>query len=319
MSAHLGPLASALVDEQLQPAAREKALAHLVVCHRCTQEVRDIRTARAALSLASEEQPALSNNFMQGLLQMAHEEHAQAQREAIIAHREAFVDHKPVPGGEYCGQMKARKKLTQLAKYGAVFALGGSCVAAFLLGERPNITPRSDQGILAERLSVLRESNSFSPIYGVHGPVASGHGSTVDSHKLNGWLKEHGWTVPEALPTGVTITSVGFLASRPNELEFIMDTPVGEVVIIESHGILDVSSFDSPVIMEHPHGPIYKLRETPTHLVWQSGETMIEVIGQAASEQLMELAHSFKAEQHDSGYTAQLARGFTQLAGVVSE
>lgn len=318
MNTHLGPLVSALVDDQLGQPARDKALAHVAACDRCAEEVRNTRIARSYLSDAAG-MPPLRGSFMDGLISLASEQQVVPSDEEILARRNEFETHQPLPGGQYCGLLAAKTQPKQWLKYGAVFALGGACVAAFLLGARPHVTPQTDHTILAERLSVLRGNASFSPIYEISNRFSDGTSHGVDYTKLVKWLEAHGWTAPQTLPVGATITEVGFLASRPHELEFVVDTPGGEVVIIESHGILDVSRYDSPQVVAEKDGPIYKLSDQPIHLAWQSGDTVIELVSDNGFDELLEFAETFEASQHDSGYTARLARGFTQLAGVVSE
>jgi hypothetical protein len=316
MSAHLGPLVSALVDDQLEPALREKALAHLVCCPRCAQEVQDTRAARALLNKAHE-MPALRDDFMSGLLSLAQD--CDPPRTVPVSHDNPFITREPIPGGAYCGKLSGKQSLRKWATYGSVFALGGACAAAFILGARPLIAPQSDYETLVERLDVLRGSSAFSPLYDVARTQPHRNPQGVDHGNFNTLLYQHGLAPPKEKPEGVTIKEVGFLATRPTELEIVIATPIGEVLVVEHKGVLDGSTVDSASVIDHELGPIYVLGDAPTHLVWQSEEAVIELITDIESEDLMQFAHTFAAEQHDEGLTARFARGFSVLAGVVSE
>jgi anti-sigma factor RsiW len=54
VSGHLGPLAAALVDDQLDPSSREKALRHVAACESCRFEVEQQRTMKARLDRMGE-------------------------------------------------------------------------------------------------------------------------------------------------------------------------------------------------------------------------------------------------------------------------
>lgn len=317
MSAHLGALVSALVDDQLPPAAKERALAHLASCERCAEEVRDTRIAHKIMSNAAGT-PALRSDFIDGLLHMATQETPSGPNVYSSAEN-PFVTHSAVPGGAYCGVLRKRGSAKQWIKYGSVFALGGACAAAFILGSRPTVSPRTDADSIATRLSQLRSSASFNPLYEVTATQADGSKSGVDTTKLSVWLEKHGWAAPSALPSGVTITEVGFQAEKPNELEIVVNTPRGEILIVESRGVLDESTIKDARTLTVDRGTVYVLSETPAHLAWQSGDTVIELHSTQSTDEILQFAGTFKAQNHDSGISARLVRGFTDLAGVVSD
>jgi hypothetical protein len=58
MSAHLGDRVSAIVDGQLDPAATERALAHVACCARCAADLASARSARRLLSGVDDVRPA---------------------------------------------------------------------------------------------------------------------------------------------------------------------------------------------------------------------------------------------------------------------
>lgn len=317
MSAHLGPLVSALVDDQLPPAARDRALAHLAICERCTEEVRDTRVAHKLMSNAAGT-PALRSDFIDGLLTMASAE-VHYERARPDSAENPFVTHSAVPGGAYCGVLSKPHGFKQWLKYGSVFALGGACAVAFLLGARPVISPKTDTDTVAARLALLRNSAAFNPLYEVTATQADGTKSGIDTAKLSTWLEQHGWTAPSALPAGVTITEVGFLSDQPDELEIVVETPVGEILIVESRGVLDESITKTATKLTLERGSAYVLSDNPAHLTWQSGDTVIELHSTHSVDEIMQFAGTFEAQHHDSGISARMARGFTNLAGVVSD
>jgi hypothetical protein len=68
MSGHLGPLAAALVDEQLAGGERERALRHVAQCASCRFEVEQQRAVKARLDELSE--PALPGSLFDKLSSM---------------------------------------------------------------------------------------------------------------------------------------------------------------------------------------------------------------------------------------------------------
>jgi hypothetical protein len=68
VTGHLGPLAAALVDEQLGRADRDRALRHLVSCATCRGEVEQQRAVKARLDTMGE--PALPGSLLERLSAM---------------------------------------------------------------------------------------------------------------------------------------------------------------------------------------------------------------------------------------------------------
>jgi anti-sigma factor RsiW len=56
VNGHLGPLAAALVDEQLEQAERDRALRHIAGCDRCRADVDQQRKIKSRLAAMSETQ-----------------------------------------------------------------------------------------------------------------------------------------------------------------------------------------------------------------------------------------------------------------------
>jgi anti-sigma factor RsiW len=65
VTGHLGPLAAALVDEQLSRADRDRALRHVASCDACRAEVEQQRAVKARLDTMGE--PALPGSLLERL------------------------------------------------------------------------------------------------------------------------------------------------------------------------------------------------------------------------------------------------------------
>lgn len=119
MSAHLGEWVSALVDNQLGLADRERCLAHVAACPQCAREVDEARSARRTLSLGiADVEPA--PDFMSRLLAMS-EPAAPAAGEEVgfdtagggeqrSSDASSLVPHEPLPPRwrALCGDVEPR-------------------------------------------------------------------------------------------------------------------------------------------------------------------------------------------------------------------
>ncbi|WP_435299570.1 hypothetical protein [Timonella sp. A28] len=320
MSAHLGSLVSALVDDQLPLAEREKALAHAACCAQCTAEIQATRAARGFLNTSAYE-PQPRTDFMSHLVGIAAEqgqnsnEHNPVSFDSAEAQR-AFIDRQSVPKCAFSGHLTQRVQWGRWAKYTAVFALGGVCTAAFMMGARPQITPSLDDDFVQAKLEGLDANPSFLPLYEVASHDAS---SPVDSAKLTSWLKDHDWTTPMNLPEDVKVEQVGFSTATPSQLDIVLSTAAGRVLVTETKGALDEGVLSEAHTLTISGDPMYVVSENPTHLIWQSKDTVIELTSHASITETLEVARSFSVDRYDEGLSARFVRGFSDLAGVVSE
>lgn len=319
MSAHLGPLVSALVDEQLGAAARERALAHAAQCDQCAAEIRATRSARGLLSKASGV-PELRTDFMSGLVNMAHAQTDQQSAAHISqSNSNPFIPVAEVPKTQFSGDLKQPTSVRQWLRYTAVFGLGGACAAAFLLGSPSVINPVSNTSVLAQRLGVVENAKLFTPETQVSTANSNGALDSIDTSLLQTWLQHNGWSAPVSLPHGVSVQRVGYVDGRESELEIVVQTPAGMVLVSEAKGKLDSQALAKFETIDDHTEPIYVLSSQPAHLVWQSGDTVIELVSQLSTQELVELCKSFEAEGYDTGISARFIRGFSDIAGAISE
>ena len=109
----------------------------------------------------------------------------------------------------------------------------------------------------------------------------------------------------------------GFISSDPGVLEIVFDTEVGTVVVTETYGQLNVNAVSGLPSIAHFSGPIYVASDAPTHLVWQSGENVMELSSPAAISDIGEMINGFAVTPSDTGMKDRLARGLTQMTGVI--
>lgn|GEM_PF-3118635 len=323
MNGHLGSLISALVDDQLPPHVRERALAHAAACSSCAQEIQATRRAHGLLANPGCD-PVARHDFVSGLMSLA-----QAERSAFAQSSggvpadfatqyadNPFIVRESIPRCAFSGEVRRRLPLGQMGKYAAVFALGGACALAFVLGSRPLVTPAVDDNSLHAKLASITYDPSFSPVIGVASDADPGQ---VDNAKLVKWLHQHSWAAPSALPDSVSVAQVGFSASNPSQLEIVLSTPYGSALITERRGALDAAAISQASVIEHDGGPVYVLGDSPTHLVWQNGEIVMELVSAQSISQLAAVTQTMDVDRYDESLGARLMRGFTDIAGVVRE
>lgn len=165
MTGHLGPLASALVDNQLSLTQREEALGHLASCEQCTQEVAAIRATRTILSAS--DVPTPSGELYSRLMLFAH----QSRTETVwsgTAQPEPFKPQRFVPQpmeiirGGYTP--KSPMKLAGTVnhngrsiwgRYLAAATAVAVCTGLYALGDRPTVTPHLEAASLNTRIAGL--------------------------------------------------------------------------------------------------------------------------------------------------------------------
>lgn len=336
MSAHLGEWVSALVDNQLGPADRERCLAHVAACPACAREVEEARAARRALVLDIDDlRPA--PDFMTRLLTMSEttasvageevgfDEPARGGRGEVGGTRPAgaspLVAHEPLPPRwrALCGDVDHRAGRRGRAVIAAV--LGTTVVAAslFALGDRPVVSPDRQP---TEALSALAAAAQLRSSDGL--VVASSPGTPVsrpgsqDDLEVLEWMAEQGWPRPEPLPDAITVSAVRFSGAHEDVLEVDLDTPFGDVVVREQHGRLDPGKIADLPTLDAGGAPVYVVSEAPLHLVWQSSDTVVDLVAPGSTDDVLQLVSTFPVDEYDSGFQARVGRGWTTLTGVLS-
>lgn len=320
MTKHLGDLGSALVDNQLSVANREKALAHVARCSQCAQEVSAIRAARTLLSKAPGI-PVPRAEFQGSLIALNKEvvdgEFLFGATTPKMANN-PFLDSEIVPKSFLNGDIHSISGLKKhWPKYVAGIAVGALCAGSYALGARPSITPQLTAAATQEHLNRTEVAFDFTPAIGMNHNSHAAPVTGVDQDRLSNWLSAHQFTVPQGLPESVKVVRAGFSSSDPGTLEIIFDTEVGAVILTETYGQLNLSTVTGLPSIEHRSGPIYIASDAPTHLVWQSQENVVELSSSAAIADIGEMIEGFAVTRSDTGITDRLVRGLTQMTGVI--
>lgn len=317
MTPHLGEQASALVDNQLSGAEQERAFMHLAQCASCVEEVTAIRQARALLHRASQV-PSPRLELMDSLIRLE-VSGPPAQFASPIPALDAnpFLVPQSVTASGYRGDISGPQGLARhWPKYVAGLTVSALCASMYVLGGRPTVTPRLTALATQEHLSRTLTTHDFAPVSEVAQRDRSGMINAIDWPKLESWLAAHKYAVPQNLPASVTVERVGFSVANPGELEMILGTDVGQVMLTETYGQLDLSAVSALPPIEHESGNIYVISQSPAHLIWQSGENVVELSSTASVSQIGQMTEQFAVSNSDQGLADRMVRGLTQITGV---
>lgn len=320
MTKHLGNLGSALVDNQLSLTNREKALAHLARCPRCAHEVAAIRTARRLLSTAPDIPPP-STDFLGSLIALdtvgLEGGWGNGGREPKVTGN-PFRESEFIPKGNLSGDIQNSPGVKKhWPKYVAGLAVGALCAGAYTLGGRPVITPQLTAAATQEHLNRTNVTFDFTPVIAMSQDSPSAQVNGIDHDRLSHWLSAHHFSVPQGLPESVRVMRAGFISSDPGVLEIVFDTDVGTVMVTETYGQLNLNAVAGLPSIAHFSGPVYVASDAPTHLVWQSGENVMELSSPAAVADIGDMIDGFAVTPSDTGMKDRLARGLTQMTGVI--
>ncbi|MBD5787037.1 zf-HC2 domain-containing protein [Cellulosimicrobium terreum] len=306
---HLGSRLSALVDGQLTPAESERALEHVARCPGCAAELASARAARTALSSAGQVDPA--PDLTARLLALSAEipsAEGDPLRCAPRVQDPWGTTARPLPRGRWSGDLQVGRPRRRLV----ALALGGSgavAVALFVLGQVPVVTPSLHR---TDPLTVLAHAATARPVASVGDATTSG--SDVAGADTLASLRAAGWSCPEALPVGVSVSAVRVL---DDTLEIDLVTPSGEVVVREQAGRLDTASLDGLQTWDVSGRTIHVLSEEPWHLVWQSDDTVVDVVADVDEPDVADLVATFPAGDYDAGVPARISRGWTTMTGAL--
>ncbi|MGN8246819.1 zf-HC2 domain-containing protein [Cellulomonas soli] len=312
---HLGSRISALVDGQLDPAATERALAHVAGCRGCALELGQARAARRALAQAAEVAPA--PDLTSRLLSLASQcppdvpgDPFAAPSPRLIGPLGSAAYTVPARGlrGDVTGRSRARLGRGALAGAGAVAA------ALFVLGARPVVVPSAHPGA----------------DLGLLGGAVSSEGSTVDvladdtgtpavQAETTSWLRDHSWTFPQSLPDGWTVTAVRWSGDDDDVLEVDLAGPDGPVVLTEQQGRLDTEALADAQVQTVQGCTVYVLSTSPWHVVWQSDATVVEAVAAQSSDSVQSVVAAFPGGTFDDGVPARITRGWDTVTGVFAQ
>ncbi|MFE4465334.1 anti-sigma factor family protein [Oerskovia sp. NPDC056781] len=329
---HLGTLVSALADDQLSPATRERALTHVAGCDQCAAELAVARAVRKRLSCARDVLP--TTDLTSRLLALSSEIPA-AQGDPL---RQGPPARDPWAAAPEAGALRdaltgdfvahARRRRSRRTVVAASSGLAVLAVALFTLGDRPVVVP--DRHVAAP-LTLLAQAGDDAPdatdpglvpvrpTAGGSGTSASGAAPTdsmdlVDSAAL-AWMADHGWTSPSGILEGFDVTGVHLVGDDRDVLQVDLAGPEGTIVVREQVGRLDTTSLTRSEGFDGR--AVYVLSDEPWHVVWQAGDTVIDVVAEARKEVLAAFVATFPAHDFDAGVPARISRGWTTMTGAL--
>lgn len=319
---HLGSRISALVDGQLSVTATERALAHVALCPACASELAAARAARRALAAAADDVPP-APDLTARLLSLAPDGPGAVRpfpsRDPFAAppDRSALAAAGLVPrswtGRETLhGSVTARRNPVRLA-VGSVAGFGAVAAMLFVLGERPDIVPVSHPGA---DLELLAQTTSGTAADGRPALEDSVQGGEVDTHVAS-WLRSHSWSFPTDLPPGWSVTGLQWSGEDGDVLEVDLSGPGGSVVVTEQQGRLDTDALAGAGEHEVGGRSVYLLSVQPTHLAWQCGSTVVQVVGSSGHDVLAPLVAAFPGGAYDDGVPARITRGWQTVTGAL--
>jgi len=332
---HLGTLVSALADDQLSPATRERALTHVAGCDRCAAELAVARAVRKRLSCARDVLPTsdLTSRLLALSAQMPAAQgdplrQGPPVRDPWAATAEAGALRDALTGDFQAHARRRRTRRVVVAAAGGVTVLA---FALFTLGDRPVVVP--DRNVAAP-LTLLAQAGQDSAgaaeidvvpllpptdgtVVGAAGTGRAGSGDSmelVDSAAL-AWMAEHGWTSPEGILEGFDVTGVHLVGEAKDVLQVDLSGPEGTIVVREQLGRLDTASLDGSEGFDGR--AVHVLSDEPWHVVWQAGDTVIDVVAEARKEVLAAFVATFPAHDFDEGVPARISRGWTTMTGAL--
>lgn len=300
---HLGTQVAALVDGQLPPAATERALGHVAGCADCASEVSAQRAARAALASAAQVPVAddlaarlLALGATPGVFACAPERPVDRLRHGLDALRDRVAGRltEPVPmPPPRAERLAARACLGASERRAAVpawavLALAGIAATwLFAIGEEDAVVPQRHP---AQALGLLAAAEALV-----------GHGDA-----------DAGGTVLDAVPAGYEVVAV---QRGPDGVELDLDGPYGAVVVTQQPGRLDPDAVAGMPVVQAGGHDVLVLSQAPWHVVWQSGDTVVSIVSGGQTPAADAVATAYPLVPFDDGVEAQIARGWSVLAG----
>lgn len=321
MSSHLGSKVSSLVDGQLSAAATERALAHVACCPDCARALHQARATHRVLRRELAD-VAPDPDFTRRLLSLSCGTPGAAQPPSAAPLPSPLVadpELLPPRWQALCGDLTQTRSRRRRRTVAASLALAGVAASGlFALGARPVVTPTRHPADALVALAgaaqgAVRDTDGIST---VATPVQT---DDVDyDHEVLEWMQAEGWPRPDALPDGLRVTAVRFSGSDAMVLEVDLESPIGTVVVREQKGQLAPAQVEGAEHVLVSGAPVYVLAAQPLHLVWQSSDTVIDLVSQASLEDVLQLVSTFSVDEFDTGFQARVGRGWATLTGVLS-
>lgn len=337
MSAHLGSRVSSLVDGQLDAGATERALSHVAGCRDCAGEVRAARATRRVLSHGLRDvvpAPELMSRLLAMAMPVPGASEASTSEasaseastsvtgalraEAQVPRAVVFAEPQLLPPRwqALCGDLpRAAQRRRRRVVTAALVLAGVAASGLFALGSRPLVAPvRSTDEAFTALVSAGRWNPGMSPAVTT---ASSGESSSYD-HEVLEWMQAEGWPRPDALPEGLQVRALRFTGEDATVLEVDLESPIGDVVIREERGQLSPAEVADLATVTVGGAPVYVVSAKPLHLVWQSSDTVIDLVSAASLDDVLQLVSTFSVDEFDTGFQARVERGWSTLTGALS-
>jgi hypothetical protein len=161
-----------------------------------------------------------------------------------------------VPAKALSGDLLAGRRSPARLLTGALTGAGVVVASLLVLGEQPVVVPSTHP---AEALTVLSRAPQHAPVrQGVAerqlmatvattgGAAAAAEAAAVAGDSRDAavlaWMRAEGWSCPDHLPTGYSVTAVRVGGEDGEVLEVDLTGPYGRVVLTEQRGRLDVAA-----------------------------------------------------------------------------
>lgn len=337
---HLGSQVSALVDGQLAPAVAERVLAHAAACRECAEELAAARAARRALAGAADVpvDPGLTARLVALGAPPCDPPSRGVPRKDVV--RRLPDGSLPMPGSRRAelpgratgclGGDLARSR-TPARVLATAAGVGAMAAALVVLGVQPVVAPSAHP---AHALTLLSRAGTGEGVTATPRTSALGSsgalGSTTtaaltwrstataasgEGEPLLTWLGDEGWSAPDHLPEGYTVTTVRDDVDGSSGIEVDLAGPLGTIVVTEQHGRLDPAAVAGAPLTTVGERSVHLLSGAPWHVVWQSGDTVVSVVAQTRTSAAEELVTAYPHDRYDDRVAARLARGWDVIAG----
>ncbi|WP_372592678.1 zf-HC2 domain-containing protein [Actinotalea sp.] len=331
---HLGTQLSALADGQLGPGAAERAMAHVASCAECTEGLVAAREARRALADAFEVRPTA--DLTARLLALGADQGGYRQGPAPRAAASA-ADEDPaaawagsrcvplptgrggLPAGGLRGDVRPRRLPVAALTAGAL-AFGFVSVL-FVLGGEPTTTPERHPaqalGLLsraadaadgsARAVTVAQDVAGATDLLEQVAADADGSGPAVVEQEATA-----AWAHPVPVPEGYRVAAVRTVEAAVPTVEIDLVGPSGVIVVTQRLARLDLGGSDGVEVLLADRA-VTVLSTAPWHVVWQSGDVMVDVVAEVPSTAVADLVLTAPVQAYDDGASARVVRGWQNL------
>ncbi|TQL01327.1 zf-HC2 domain-containing protein [Cellulomonas sp. SLBN-39] len=300
---HLGSWISALVDGQLDPAATERALAHVAVCRQCADELEAARAARRALAGADPVQPTedLTARLLSlgGSCRPVPPPTARDPFAVPLAGHHVRAHALPRVAGTLRGDVVSRRSPVRLVA-GSVAGVGAVAAMLFVLGARPVVQPTTSPALA---LGLLAEADRTAE-----------PGQALTQTAVSR-LSAQGWALPTGLPGGWEVSAVRWTGDDAEVLEVDLVGPGGTVVVTEQQGVLDASALAGVPVETVGGRDVHVLSYEPWQGVWQADGTVVQVVSTAGEDEVAAVVAAFGTGEYDDTVPGRIGRGWQTVTG----